>query len=104
MNDAPDYDPIRKSWRESNIVDAAWLKNGETLTWIQRIGFPVVSFCPFTLGLFFATTAVGYLRHGDWFSLESMAAAIGLVAGLLFLILGILGLRNVLRFKKDQTG
>ena len=98
MNDAPDYDPIRKSWRESQTFNAAWLKNGERLTWIHRIGLAIVSLCSFTCGLLFATPAIGYLRNGDLFSLESMAAAIEAVAGVFLLIMGILGFRNVLRF------
>jgi hypothetical protein len=98
MNEIPDYDPIRKSWREGRIVDRAWLKDGEKLTWTQRIGFALVSLCVFSLGLSFATTAIGYLRHGELFSLECMGAVIGVVAGICLLTLGILGLRNVLRF------
>jgi hypothetical protein len=98
MNDAPEYDPIHKAIRQSPNVWAVWMKNGEGMTWPQRIGFALISFCSFSSGLLFATLAIGSLRNGDLFSLESIGAAIGVVAGICFLIVGILGLRNVLRF------
>jgi hypothetical protein len=98
MSGTPDYDPIRKSWREGKIIDRAWLKDGERLTWTQRIGFAILSLCIFSAGLFLATSAIAFLRDGDLFSLDSAGAVIGLVAGICILILGILGLRNVLRF------
>ena len=98
MNEAPDYDPIRKSWRENQTFNVAWMKNGERLTWIQRVGFAIVSLCFFAFGLFFAALAIGSLREGDLLSLGSVGAVVGVVAGLFLLILGILGLRNVLRF------
>jgi hypothetical protein len=98
MSDAPDYDPIRKSRREDSIVDRAWLKDGEKLTWTQRIGFAILSLCIFSGGLFFATSAIESLRDGGSLSLDSVGAVIGVVGGICFLTLGILGLRNVLRF------
>jgi hypothetical protein len=98
VSHAPDYDPIRKSWRESKIIDRAWLKDGEKLTWMQRIGFAILSLCIFSGGLVVATSAVGFLRDGDLFSLESLCAIGGVVVGICFLILGTLGLKNVLRF------
>jgi hypothetical protein len=98
MSDAPDYDPIRKSWREGKIIDRAWLKDGERLTWTQRIGFAILSLCIFSAGLFLATSAIAFLRDGDLFSLDSVGAVIGVVGGTCCLTLGILGLRNVLRF------
>jgi hypothetical protein len=52
MNEAPDYDPIRKSWRENQTFNVAWMKNGERLTWVQRVGFAIVSLCFFAFGLF----------------------------------------------------
>ena len=73
-----------EKWREVDLDPANWIS--------PRL------FLPFYVGAFFVTAAIGYLRHGDLFSLESMGAAIGVVAGFFLLILGILGLRNVLRF------
>ena len=98
MNDAPSYDPIRKSVRENRNFWSAWMKNGESMTWTQRIGFAITSLCSFSCGLFVATLAIESLRNGDLLSLDSAGAAIGVVAGLFIFILGILGLRNVLRF------
>jgi hypothetical protein len=98
VSDAPDYDPIRKSWREGKLIDRAWLKDGEKLTWTQRIGCAILSLCIFSAGLLLATSAIAFLRDGDLFSLDGVSAVIGLVASICILILGILGLRNVLRF------
>lgn len=98
MNNPHDYDPIQKSWRESKLIDRAWLKDGEKLTWIQRIGFAIVSLISFSVGLLMATGGIAPLRDGDLFSLDSVGAVILVVGGICFLTLGILGLRNVLRF------
>jgi hypothetical protein len=98
VSDAPDYDPIRKNWREGKLIDRAWLKDGERLTWTQRIGFAMLSLCIFSGGLLIATSAIGFLRDVDLFSLNSVGAVFGVVAGVCLLILGILGLKNVLRF------
>jgi hypothetical protein len=98
MSEAPDYDPIRKSWREGKIIDHFWLRDGEKLTWMQRIGYALVSLCIFSAGLLLAASAIASLRDGDLFSLDSVGAVIGVVGGICVLTLGILGLRNVLRF------
>ena len=79
MSDAPDYDLIRKSWREGKLIDRAWLKDGERLTWTQRIGFAILSLCIFSAGLFLAAFAIAFLRDGDLFSLDSIGAVIGVV-------------------------
>jgi len=93
MTDSPDYDPIRRSRQEADRFNVAWLKNGEELSWLQRIGFAVFSLFFFSAGLFFGTLAVTDIHDGEF------VGAIGWsVPTLIFLVPGILGLRNVLRF------
>jgi hypothetical protein len=50
MNEAPDFDPIRKSMREGQTFNLAWMKSGEKMTWMQRIGFAIISFPAFRRG------------------------------------------------------
>jgi hypothetical protein len=94
----PDYDRLRKScWREDPF-NRAWLKDGEKLSWMQRIGFAVVSFIFLFIGLFIATMALNTLLKGELLSAGTLLAVCGIPLGLFFLVVGILGLRNVLRF------
>jgi hypothetical protein len=93
VTDSPDCDPIRRSRQGADRFNVAWLKNGEKLSWLQRIGFAVVSLVFFSGGLFFGTLAVTDLHDGEFIG------TIGwIVPTLIFLIPGVLGLRNVLRF------
>jgi hypothetical protein len=89
----PGFDPIRKSHREADSFNVAWWKNGEKLTWVQRIGFAVISLSFFSAGLIFGVNAMNYAR--DW---NLLGAAGWSVPALLFIVPGILGLRSVLRF------
>jgi hypothetical protein len=98
MSDAPDYDPIRKSWRESHTFNLAWMKDGKNLTWTQRVGFAVFSFVLFSSGLFFEVLSINSIRNGEFLSLDFLGAICGVLAGLIFMVPGLLGLRNVLRF------
>jgi hypothetical protein len=50
------------------------------------------------MGLWVAFVAIGYMRRLDVISLDGIFIAVGILVGLLFLAVGILGLRNVLRF------
>jgi hypothetical protein len=96
----PDFDPLRKSWRESRSFNVAWMKHGETMTWTQRIGFAVFSFSLFSFGLLAETPSFNAIYTEDSLSLDSLGAICGVIAGLIFLIPGLLGLRNALRFPK----
>jgi hypothetical protein len=98
MTQTPDYDPIRKSWREAGSFNLAWLKNGEKMTWMQRIGFATMSFIVFSSGLLVETLAINSLLNGEFLSLGTVAVVGGIAVGLFVLVLGVLGLRNVLRF------
>jgi hypothetical protein len=91
VTNPPDFDPIRKSWREAGNFNIAWLRNGEKLNWTQRIGFAIISFITFSSGLLIETLAINSLLNGE-------LLVCGILAGLFIVILGLLGLRNVLRF------
>jgi hypothetical protein len=83
VTDSPDYDPIRRSRQEADRFNVAWMKNGEKLSWVQRIGFAVISFVFFSAGLLFGTLAVNDIRNGEFLG------AIGWsVPTLIFLVLG----------------
>lgn len=90
----PSLDPIRKGHREADSFNVAWWKNGERLTWLQRIGFAVISLAFFSFGLFFAALVINDVRDGE------LLGAIGWsVPTFLSLVPGVAGLRNVLRFR-----
>ena len=95
----PDYDPIQKSWRESQSFNIAWTKDGERLTWPQRIGFAIFSFFLFTAGLLGETLALNTIWTDGSISI---GVIIAMFTGLVFLIPGTLGLRNTLRFPKSS--
>jgi hypothetical protein len=97
------HDPIQRSWLEAPSFNTAWVKHGERLTWVQRIGFAIFSLTIFGSGLFVESQALASLIHGDLFSLGEVMAFVGALAGLLFVIPGALGIRNVLRFPKPLS-
>jgi hypothetical protein len=93
MTYRPGSDPLEKIRGESSPFNAAWLRYGEKLTLTQRIGFTVFSLAFFGVGSLIATWVVQDLLNG-----ELLGAAGWLLPALVFLVPGILGLRNVLRF------
>lgn len=89
------YDPIQGLWSQSRTFHTAWLKNGESLGTFQRTGYAVFSLLFVAMGLYLSRFAVMFLRQADF-----MAVIFGPVS-LGFLVFGVLGLVNVLRFKRD---
>jgi hypothetical protein len=93
MSHSSDHDPITKSRHEADRFNVAWLKNGEKLTSFQRIGFGVFSLFFLLAGCFFGAAAVDAIREGH------MLGACGWsIPTLIYVIPGVLGIRNVLRF------
>jgi hypothetical protein len=80
------------------VFNRSWLKNGESMSLIQRIGYTIFSLLFFGAGLFLCQSAMIELRSGDENS--QVFAALFALASLFFLVFGILRLRNVLRFKQ----
>lgn len=89
-------DPIRNLWSQSGSFHTTWLKNGESLNILQRTGFMIFSLLFIALGLYFSRLIITLARERDF-----MVVIVGAV-GLGFLVFGVLGLRNVLRFKRDE--
>lgn len=91
-------DPIEKENRETPSFNRAWLKNGESLTILQRCGFAIFSLLSVAMGLYLARFAVMFARSADFDAVIFCPVSLG------FLAFGILGLQNVLRFGKGPAG
>jgi hypothetical protein len=92
MRDLPDHDPLLKSQREAPSFNATWLKNGEKMSMTQRIGFLIVSLSTVGSGLWVVFVAIGFLHRMDVLSPDGIFIAVGILVGLFFLTIGILGL------------
>jgi hypothetical protein len=90
----PGYGPLLRTERETPSFNRAWLKDGEKLTVLQRAGFTIFSLFFLAVGLVLAGYAAMAYEDGSFFAL-----VVALVC-LFFMAIGILGLRNVLRFPK----
>jgi hypothetical protein len=92
------HDPLQAAESQSNSFNTLWLKNGEAMTLTQRIGCLMFSLLFFACGLFAGQSSVIEIRGADgtsWFFGVFFA-----LVSLFFLVFGVLGLRNVLRFKR----
>ena len=92
------HDPLQAAAGQSDLFNRSWLKNGESMTLIQRMGYTIFSLFFFAAGLYLCQSAMIELRGGD--AMSMCFASIFALASLFFLVIGILGLRNVLRFRK----
>jgi hypothetical protein len=96
-----DFDPVRKVSREARSFNLTWLKNGERLTWVQRIGFGIFSLSFLYFGLYAAVELMADILHNDFTIARTLwDLTLAALFALIFLLPGILGLRNVLRFPK----
>ena|ERR1700761_1606584 len=99
MGHHPGNDPIRENYPGVDRFNLLWLKHGEKMTWIQRIGFATISLLFFSIGLLVETLAINSLFDGDFLSVGTLGSLCAIVAALFILVLGALGLKSVLRFK-----
>jgi hypothetical protein len=90
------YDPLLAVWRESKSFNASWLKNGESLSLLQRTGFTIFSLFFVAAGLYMLNVFWMFLKDLDFMSIIFGPAS------LFFLCGGIFGLRNVLRFEQGK--
>src|ERR1700758_354176 len=95
---AGNYDPLQRAKAETHSFNTAWLKNGESLTLFQRIGFTIFSLAFFGIGLGLAKFSQLQFRDSDLTFTLIFGAS-----GLFFLLFGGLGLRNVLRFENTNA-
>jgi hypothetical protein len=94
------YDPLQTARSQARGFNTAWLKNGESLTMAQRIGFTVVSLANIAGGLFVAREVIISSASASSLGLPDLFFLVcGAVVSLFFLFVGFLGVRNVLRFK-----
>jgi hypothetical protein len=93
-------DPLQAARVDSNAFNTYWLKSGESLVPIQRVGYAIFSIAFLSIGWLFADQCWEGIRDGD---LESGLFA---VPAIFFLWIGGLGFRNVFRLKhaKGQPG
>jgi hypothetical protein len=93
-----DYNPLNSAHKETPNFNRLWLRNGENLKPIQRIGFMVFSLAFLAAGFcfwqasweFFTDHSSGWLFWALGFGFASA----------FFFCVGVAGLRNSLRFKK----
>jgi hypothetical protein len=91
------YDPLQTAHSQSGTFNQSWLKNGESLTLLQRTGYTLLSLLFFGFGLFGLEACVDSFREGAW-----VFVLIFGLAALFCMVLGAGGLRNVLRFEANQ--
>jgi hypothetical protein len=87
-------DPVQAVRTQSRSFNAAWLKNGESLSILQRTGFAIFSLLFTSVGLYLVRFAIMFAKQRDFMTLIFGGCSAG------FLVFGILGLKNVLRFKR----
>ena len=89
-------DPIQAVRAQSSSFNTAWLRNGESLSILQRTGFAIISLLFTAVGLYLVRFAVMFAKQRDFMTLIFGGSSIG------FLIFGVLGLKNVLRIKRTD--
>jgi hypothetical protein len=88
------YDPIAASWKQAPAFNDLWIKNGESQTIVQRIGFSILSL--FILG---GGVGIGFGAFRTFQEEDHGWVVVALVC-IVFIYLGIRGLRNALRFPR----
>jgi len=85
------HDPLRSASSEAPTFNRLWLKNGESLRPLQRIGFGL-----FSLGFL---CAAAFCAETWWEALEErdVMFVVWFAAASFFLVFGLLGLINTLR-------
>jgi predicted cobalt transporter CbtA len=89
------HDHLQAIRDEAPSFNQAWLKNGESMPLIQRVGFTVFSLMFCLCGFWLVAGAVQSFRE------ENVTWIFFALASVVFLYVGALGLRNVLRFKRS---
>jgi hypothetical protein len=89
------YDPIEAAWSNKSAISASWLKNGASLSLIQRVGYALMSLMYLGAGIYLCVDSF------ESFQVRGAGFVFAAPGSLFFLGVGLLGLRNVLRFKRD---
>ena len=88
-------DPLLNACNDSDALTTSWLKHGERMNRIQRIGHGMMSILFLLIGLSLANGSLAILADRSYFMSILFATAAGFA-----LVLGLMGVRNVLRFKR----
>jgi hypothetical protein len=91
------YDPILAAWTNSPSIIKAFLKNGESLTFIQRAGVILISLTIAGTGLDLGFDAIEAIRAG------SSSVLFSVLPSVFLLVLGMLGFRNAIRLGKRKS-
>jgi hypothetical protein len=91
------HDPLRTIREEAPTFNLAWLKDGESMPLVQRVGFTIFSLMFCLAGVWLINGSVIEFREHDVIGVFSV------IGSVIFLIPGILGLRNVLKFKSKDS-
>lgn len=92
------FDPLQAVRGQTRTFNEAWLKNGSSLSLLQRIGYTIFSLSFTGIGLALLDPAVLCGREGNIVFFFLFAAA-----SLFFGLFGVLGLINVLRFERQES-
>ena len=92
-----EYDPLQAVRKEAPVFNRSWMRNGESMPPIQRVGFGIISLLTLLGGLWLLSAAA--ITAEPW---NPFSAFFGL-AGLLFVLVAFLGFKNVLRFKHKKS-
>jgi hypothetical protein len=92
----PGYDPIEAAWSNMSAISASWLKNGASLSLIQRVGYALMSLMFVGAGVYL------FVDSFESFQVRGAGFVFSAPGSLFFLGVGLMGLRNVLRFKRDS--
>jgi hypothetical protein len=69
-------DPIQAVRTQSSSFNTLWLRNGESLSILQRTGFAIISLLFTAVALFLVCFAVMFARQRDFMTLISEGAAL----------------------------
>ena len=97
MPNNSNYDHLQAVRDQAPRFNSSWLKHAESMPMIQRIGFTIISLVSCLVGFGVLNAFIQGLRESD---IKSIFFA---PPSALFLYFGFLGLRNVLRFPKNEA-
>jgi hypothetical protein len=90
------HDPLQSIREEAPSFNRSWLKNGESMPLVQRVGFALISLMSVLVGVWLVSGAIESFREGEGFFIFFALSSV------VFMLFGALGLRNVLRFVRKH--
>ena|SRR5277367_3254581 len=101
------YDPLLNARAGSKLFNHYQLKDGASLTLIQRVGYSVLGLVFFGAGFLFLTLEIGSIRehlleNGFEISIDLLGSTLFAIVAACVFVLGCLVLKNVLTFSKKS--